>query len=165
MRLLPAGPAAHVPGQAYCQTMCSYCGCRSITIIGQFSAEHEDVVDHFTDLRKACADGDAAAVETYADAMAHALFPHTEREEVSLFAEMRKDPEFTDHIDSLCSEHRYLDDLLVKVKNGDYDQFPTFEHALRQHIDREENGLFPAAAIALDGEQWERVNAAGGVDE
>ena len=31
------------------------------------------------------------------------------------------------------------------------------EDILRRHIDKEENGLFPAAVIALDGPAWERV--------
>jgi hemerythrin-like domain-containing protein len=30
---------------------------------------------------------------------------------------------------------------------------------LRRHIDREENGLFPAAVIALDGAAWDRLSA------
>ena len=34
-----------------------------------------------------------------------------------------------------------------------------FEDALRDHIDKEDNGLFPAANIAISGEDWERVVA------
>ena len=30
---------------------------------------------------------------------------------------------------------------------------------LREHINKEENGLFPAAAIALDGDAWDRSQA------
>lgn len=33
-----------------------------------------------------------------------------------------------------------------------------FVGALRRHIDREEDGLFPAAAIRLDGPDWEEVD-------
>ena len=33
-----------------------------------------------------------------------------------------------------------------------------FENELRDHIDKEDNGLFPAAAIALDGPQWIEVH-------
>ena len=29
--------------------------------------------------------------------------------------------------------------------------------ALRDHINREENGLFPASAIALSGSEWDEV--------
>jgi len=33
-----------------------------------------------------------------------------------------------------------------------------FENALRNHIDKEDNGLFPAAAIALGGPEWVEVH-------
>ena len=29
---------------------------------------------------------------------------------------------------------------------------------MRHHIDREENGIFPAAAIALGGETWDLID-------
>lgn len=143
--------------------MCSYCGCRSITIIGQFSNEHDDIIDHLTALRTACAAGDLAAVEAAARQMEHVLHPHTHTEEVTLFAEMRKDEEFTEHIDGLCAEHTDLDAVLDLIKAGAHDRFHEFENALRVHIDREENGLFPASAIALDGEQWDRIHEAAGL--
>ena len=34
----------------------------------------------------------------------------------------------------------------------------TFEDALRAHIDKEDNGLFPAAALGLDGDEWAEVD-------
>lgn len=37
----------------------------------------------------------------------------------------------------------------------------TVQNILGRHIDKEDNGLFPAAIIALDGDDWECVvNAA-----
>lgn len=33
-----------------------------------------------------------------------------------------------------------------------------FENELRDHIDKEDNGLFPAAAIALGGPEWIEVH-------
>lgn len=33
------------------------------------------------------------------------------------------------------------------------------ENLLRRHIDKEENGIFPAAAVALDGAAWDRIEA------
>ena len=38
-----------------------------------------------------------------------------------------------------------------------WDLFPRFEDALREHINREDNGLFPAAAIHLGGPEWDEV--------
>jgi hemerythrin-like domain-containing protein len=70
---------------------------------------------------------------------------------------MARDEVFTDHIARLCSEHDELDELLARVADGDVNLFATFEDALRDHIDREDNGLFPAAAIHLGGPEWDEV--------
>ena len=39
------------------------------------------------------------------------------------------------------------------------DALHRFYDLLREHINKEENGLFPAAAIALDGAAWDRAQA------
>jgi hypothetical protein len=41
--------------------MCSYCGCESITTIGDFMAEHIEIVNATTALRLASASHDTAA--------------------------------------------------------------------------------------------------------
>ena len=137
--------------------MCSYCGCRDITVIGRYMAEHEDIVNLAGELRRAVARGDAEEVRAAAEKVRTALDPHTGSEERSLFAQMRRDPEFTEHIDALCGEHHDLEAGLARVAAGDPAAYPAFERLLRHHIDREDNGLFPAAAIALDGPDWEWV--------
>ena len=72
---------------------------------------------------------------------------------------LAEDAEFTEHVHGLCREHATLTGLLDRVEAGSHDLFPVFEKLLRAHIDREENGLFPAAAIAFAGPEWERVAA------
>lgn len=139
--------------------MCSYCGCQAITVIGRFMAEHDDIINALTRLRSSCAAHDAANVGAAVTVMERILHPHTRAEEVGLFATLREDSEFTEHIDRLCAEHTDLDAHLVRLREGAYDQFAPFEHALREHIDHEDNGLFPAAAIALSGPDWEQVDA------
>ena len=139
--------------------VCSYCGCRAITVIGRFSAEHEAIVNATGVLRRAAQVGDLAATQTAARVLAELLDPHTRSEERSLFAELREDPEFTDHVDMLCGEHREINAQLAIVAEGDLTGMVVLETLLRRHIDKEENGLFPAAAIALDGPAWERVVA------
>ena len=47
---------------------------------------------------------------------------------------------------------------LAALRSGRTEALPAFYVALRNHMDREDNGLFPAAAIALDGPDWERVH-------
>ena len=139
--------------------MCSYCGCRAITVIGQLMSEHEAIINATGLLSRAAAVGDAAAARTAAAVVAALLEPHAVREEVGLFAELRCDSEFTAPIDSLCAEHRELDSLLARVHNLDLRAAVALETLMRRHIDREENGIFPAAAIALGGETWDLIDA------
>ena len=138
--------------------MCTYCGCSQISVIGRYMAEHEQVVNLSGVLRRAVESGDPAQVRAAVGAVRAVLAPHTGSEERALFARMRQDPEFTDHIDALCGEHDDLGALLDRVARGDGTAYAGFERLLRGHIDREDNGLFPAAAIALDGPDWEWVS-------
>lgn len=137
--------------------MCSYCGCDQITIIGRFMTEHVDIINALTELREACHVEDGPRVVAAVDVMAGVLDPHTHAEEVGLFTVMRRDPVFTDHVASLCAEHTQLDALLASIRAGAHGDFDAFEHALRVHIDREDNGLFPAAAVAMSGADWDEI--------
>src|SRR3954466_7820677 len=122
--------------------------------------EHLDIINA-TGVRRCAAEagggggaGEAAAgalVSDAVDRLRGLLDPHTNAEEVGLFAVLAQDAEFTDHVIGLCAEHVILDDLLHRVEAGAHQLVPTLERALRAHIDREENGLFPAAAIAFAG--------------
>ena len=85
------------------------------------------------------------------------LHPHTQREQDGLFAEMKKDELFTEHIASLCAEHDQLDAELAAIAAGDLTRIPTMITLLNNHIDREENGLFPAALAYLDDDQWDII--------
>ncbi|MFK5645977.1 hemerythrin domain-containing protein [Ornithinimicrobium sp. LYQ121] len=138
--------------------MCTYCGCESIEVIGRFMAEHTEIVNAAGVLRRAVESGGRRAVEQASDGVADLLHPHTRAEEVGLFSVMRRQEEFTDHIDSLCAEHTSLDEQLAAVRSGRHDRLDEFIHDLRHHIDREDNGLFPASAIALDGPDWAEVD-------
>jgi hemerythrin-like domain-containing protein len=130
--------------------MCSYCGCRSITPIDRFSAEHDDIINVTGELCRAARADDRDAATRAVDQLTALLGRHTADEERSLFVALRADPMFTDHIETLCSEHRAIESVLARVLDGDLGWAATLERSLRQHIDKEENGLFPAAVIALD---------------
>lgn len=138
--------------------MCSYCGCEALVPIGRFMAEHGTIIDALGDLERACAAGDQPRVDA-ADELAAWLKPHTGAEEVGLFAVLGRQEEFTEHVARLCAEHSSLDADLARIRAGDLAGLDDFVMALRNHIDREENGLFPAAAIALNGPDWEEVVA------
>ena len=139
--------------------MCSYCGCRAITMIGRLSTEHVAIINATGALRRVALDGDGAGAATAVEVLAALLDPHTRGEEQGLFAELRLDEDFADHVEALCAEHREIDARLAKVAAGDHAEVQELENLLRRHIDKEENGIFPAAAVALDGAAWDRIQS------
>lgn len=120
--------------------------------------EHVSIVNALGDLRRAIQSAEESAIRTAASGLAGLLGPHAHAEEVGLFTVMARDDEFTEHIASLCAEHASLDAALIAIAEGSWDGFLAFERALRNHIDREDNGLFPAAAIAFAGPEWTEVH-------
>lgn len=138
--------------------MCSYCGCRSIGIIGRFSTEHDELINATGLLRRAVAAGRTDEVTDLLDDVVRLLHPHTDAEEAGLFAVLRRDEDFTEHIDTLCGEHVDLDGLLDRIRAGETELVDRFDAELRSHIQREENGLFPASLTTLGGAEWEEVD-------
>ena len=137
--------------------MCSYCGCENIEVIGRFMAEHVDLINASADLGLACESGDSTTIQVAARTLAELLHPHGGAEEVGLFTVLAEDPEFSEHVRELCGEHVDLDARLSAIITGEHTTYADFDRALRRHIDREENGVFPAAAIAFAGPEWQRV--------
>ncbi|MCE1178948.1 MAG: hemerythrin domain-containing protein [Micrococcales bacterium] len=137
--------------------MCSYCGCQSITLIGRFTEEHVDIINASGDLRRACEAGDLPEVRRTALVLKGLLFPHAEAEEKGIFHILAREEEFAEHIQTLCTEHGTLDAQLLALADGDLGQLDQFIEDLRAHIDKEENGLFPAAAVQLTGADWEEA--------
>ena len=137
--------------------MCTHCGCEAISVIGQLTDEHVAIANAAGALRRAADREDLDAARARAAELASLLHPHTVGEERGLFAELRTDVEFADHIDALCAEHVVIDVELERVAAGDLSGVRALELLLNAHIAREENGVFPAAATALDGPGWERV--------
>ena len=138
--------------------MCSYCGCDSIEVIGRFMAEHVEIINANGVLRAAVRSGDPEALEVGRSALADLLWPHTVAEEAGLFQVLARDEEYASHIATLCAEHATLAVHLAEITPGDLAAMEKFEIELREHINKEDNGLFPAAAIALDGPQWVEVH-------
>ncbi|GAB3057013.1 hemerythrin domain-containing protein [Intrasporangium mesophilum] len=138
--------------------MCSYCGCQSIDSVGRFMQEHEEIVNLTGPLHRAVAARDDAAISAALDHLVAHLHPHTDAEEAGLFTVLRGKPGFTAYVDGLCAEHALLDGLAERIRAGEHDVVDEFVNQLRSHIDKEENGLFPAAAIELDGPDWVQVD-------
>jgi hemerythrin-like domain-containing protein len=137
--------------------MCSYCGCRNIPMIAKLNAEHDTIVNSSYALEIAGRNDDVAAAKTAGKILGELLHPHTEREQNGLFAEMKTNEMFIEHIASLCAEHDQLDADLAAIDAGDLTRVPALITLLNNHIDREENGLFPAALAYLDDTQWDTI--------
>jgi len=137
--------------------MCSYCGGRNIPMIAKLNAEHDAIVNSSDALEIAFRDQDAEAARMACKKLGGLLHPHTRRAQFGLFAEMEKDELFTEHVASLCAEHDQLDADLEAIVVGDLTRIPTMIALLNNHIDREENGLFPAAPAYLDDTQWDVI--------
>lgn len=141
--------------------MCEYCGCRDIPIIGRLSEEHYGAVNALGGVRRGIEAADAAEVDRALTAMAGHLFPHNGCEEAGLFKGLCL-PEHCEHfgatVESLEAQHVLLKQQVARIRAGEWEVYADLESTLRHHIDQEENGLFPATAVTLDGETWDYID-------
>ena len=143
--------------------MCHYCGCRHVSLIRDYIAEHERVTDLGGDAVRAIGVGDLEKARRCIDEMALGLASHWEGEENGIFAVMRREEEFAGYIAPLIAEHRDLADLLATVDVADPADQQRIRLAvveLHEHIAKEEDGLFPASLTALSGSDWDEAIAA-----
>ncbi|HEX5595548.1 MAG TPA: hemerythrin domain-containing protein [Micromonosporaceae bacterium] len=140
--------------------MCSYCGCRAFPLVGQLSAEHEAIVNAAGLLVRAVRAGSDSLAAL--DDLLALLIPHTAAEESGLFAELQAEGTLAGAVDQLRAEHDDIHTVLGRVNRDAPDWEPVLAalDRLRRHIDHEENGLFPAAVIALPIDAWDRITPA-----
>jgi hemerythrin-like domain-containing protein len=143
--------------------MCEYCGCQALETIDELTVEHETVVTLISHVRDAHRQSDVARTAELAREIAAVLAPHTEVEEHGLFPALAG--EFPDQIAALEAEHRRIEAVLGEAATGT-PQDPAWPERLmetlallREHILKEQDGVFPAALAFLDTEQWEAVEA------
>lgn len=141
--------------------MCQYCGCHENTIIGRFADEHVRLINLSGEMLRAINTTDTGRAHDLAVQTRDLLHPHTGAEERGLFAALRREEEaYGDAIDRLCGEHTTLDGLIDRIIDGEWDLGEEYVHGLREHIDREENSLFPASVVSiLDGDVWDQIEA------
>jgi len=143
--------------------MCQYCGCQQIAVIDELTREHDAVVALISRVHRSLAGQRLEEVVSGCRQISCLLAPHTVVEEQGLFPEMAA--EFPEHIEVLRSEHREIENVLGEAADRLPDD-PTWPDRLlgalfllREHILKEQDGVFPAALIALDADQWERIEA------
>jgi len=143
--------------------MCEYCGCQQIAVIGELTREHDAVVAIIGQVRVALAGGELARAARHCQEIAAILAPHTTVEELGLLPAMAA--EFPDHVESLMTDHRQIEDVLAEAATGPPadpawpDRLLGVLFLLREHILKEQDGVFPASVTVLETEQWERIEA------
>lgn len=144
--------------------MCDYCGCQDLDAIAELTAEHDVVVTLSGQVRRALLSGDLDLAADGARAVLAVLGPHTAVEEGALFPAMVED--FGDHVAGLVDEHRRIERVLAEsAERTPSDPFwpRRLEQTLvmlREHIIKEQDGVFPAALATLSAAQWDQVDAA-----
>ena len=143
--------------------MCEYCGCQDISTIAELTREHDAVVAEISRARACVRDGDVDGAVVLARRISAILRPHTAVEEHGLFPQLAH--EFPDHVASLQREHRAIEAVLAEAAA------PTLPgpawlarlldamERLRDHILKEQDGLFPASLSVLDASAWAAVEA------
>lgn len=140
--------------------MCEYCGCRGVEPIAELMDEHHVMLELGGDIRRALDVGDTQRADDLLVRLAELLLPHVDVEERGVFAALREEGEFVDHVDELAREHVHLDRLLVGLAAASPAAVVTFLDALDEHIAKEDLGLFPVAVVSLGAAGWDRVTAA-----
>lgn len=142
--------------------MCEYCGCQALATISELTREHDLVVDLIGHVRGAGA-ADVQRLADLARQIAAVLGPHTAVEEDGLFPALAA--EFPDHIAALQAEHRRIEAVLGEALTGTPAD-PAWParlagalQLLREHILKEQDGVFPAALASLNSGDWTGAEA------
>ncbi len=143
--------------------MCEYCGCQEVAAINELTREHDMVVSLISDVRLAHRRTDVTAMAELARQIASVLGPHSQVEERGLFPALVG--EFPDHVAVLEAEHRRIEAVLGEAADAPPTD-PTWParlmgtlDLLREHILKEQDGVFPAALTTLGPADWDAVDA------
>jgi hypothetical protein len=143
--------------------MCEYCGCQAITAISELTREHDQVVTLIGAVRAAYPAADLPRLAGLARQIATVLGPHTQVEEHGLFPALTGD--FPGHVAALEAEHRRIEAVLAEAATGTPTD-PAWPERLidtldllREHILKEQDGVFPAALATLGTDDWAAVDA------
>ena len=141
--------------------MCEYCGCQANSSLDELTREHDAALDDIRTGREAAAAGDRQAAALAALRLLELLGPHTAVEEQVFFPAMAR--EYPNHVGILAAEHRRVHAVLAETALGLPDgpawrpRLTAALDVLREHIAREQDGLFPAALTSLSANDWEAV--------
>lgn len=145
--------------------MCQYCGCHEIGPIGSLMDDHFEIRNLCRHITGHVEAGRSEEAVRLVRELVRYFTVHNAVEEAGLYLSMTRFEEYEEKAGTLYDEHDALDaiidDVLVLADAGRYaeiDFAPLVAEfdVLVEHINHEENGLFPAAAVALDQADWDR---------
>jgi Hemerythrin HHE cation binding domain len=141
--------------------VCEYCGCQDIPAIAQLTEEHDRALGHVRDAEAAGRCQDLPAARAAGAALAALLAPHSAIEEQGLFPAMAA--EHPEHVRTLLAEHELVERTLAELAQalpepGWPDRLRRALTVLREHIHKEQDGLFPAALTILTGDDWDALD-------
>lgn len=143
--------------------MCSYCGCQALPVIRLLTVQHEEIINKLGEVRRTYEVGALLDSQRHAGELAELLRAHNKLEEQGLFDALASDVEFVESLAKLRVEHDEIDGLIARIVSGEFARVLELETVLRNNISNEENGLFPASAVTLDGIVWDEIETAEGV--
>ncbi|HEU4945927.1 MAG TPA: hemerythrin domain-containing protein [Kribbella sp.] len=143
--------------------MCEHCGCRGVEPIAALLDDHLELHDMSGRIRRAIAADSPDDVADGLRRLAELLQPHVEEEESGLFAALKADGEFAEHVTELEHDHAALDVALASIDLGEPgwgERLTGLLDELARHMDKEDLGTFPVAVVTLGDEGWKLVNEA-----
>jgi hypothetical protein len=132
-------------------------------VIRLLTLQHEEVINKFGEVRRAFEIRDEIESQRHARELALLLAVHNKLEEEGLFEALAPDEEFIDSLEKLKLEHEEIDMLVARIISREFSLIAELETLLRNNISNEENGLFPASAVTLDGAIWDQIETEQGV--
>jgi hemerythrin-like domain-containing protein len=147
------------------RAVCSYCGCRALVPIAELTEEHVQILSLSADIRRAVGRGEHVVAAALLATLTDVLELHDAVEELALYPAMTRDPELAEKVGTLFDEHDELDRVVrctlaatgADPSTADWAGLLTALEMLAEHIDHEEHGVFPAAAVSLDPSDWEHA--------
>jgi hemerythrin-like domain-containing protein len=140
--------------------MCEYCGCQALEAIAELTREHDRALVLVRDAEQALLRRDVASAAAACVRLTDVLAPHTAVEERALFPAL--EPDFPSQIAALHTEHRQIEAALAEASgaappDGWEARLLAALTVLRNHIRKEEDGVFPAALGILTPTQWDAL--------
>ena len=143
--------------------MCEYCGCQAIAAIDLLTREHCAALECVADARAAAKGDDFPGAQTACSRILYVLAPHMVVEEQALFPALAGD--FSEQMQALVAEHALLDGVFDSIASalsppcGWAIELTQALDILREHILKEQDGVFPAALANLHPADWDRLDA------